>query len=459
MKKPVLSLLSSLKLTIILLIIIALASILGTVIPQQYDGGESLRHLSPWLVKAFRSLQLFDMYRSVWFIVLMGLLSLNLIVCSLNRFPASWRLFRKIPSLDRTTPFENLPPDRVLAPEKERHEVVRVVEKLLLKRYRRVRREATANTTLFYGEKGAYSHLGVYVIHASILIVIGGAIIGSLLGFDAFVNLPEGESTNTVHLGRQKGIKQLDFTVRCDKFSISYYDNGMPKEYRSDLSFLKNDDLIYQGPLLVNHPITVDGIRFFQASYGSIPGGHADITIKKGNEEGTTIKVGEKDSFYLEANDAAVTIERIEENLMPMGLFRGPAVLIAIQSSGANMSFWVFKDIEEIKQGIPDLFKKVPRFNPGLFEPYYFKLNKIENRYYTGLQLSRDPGVSIVAIGSFLIIIGFLITFFSSHKRFWLRVDEHEGKSRISVAASSNRDPVGLKREIDDLVRHLKGTM
>jgi len=382
----------------------------------------------------------------------MGLLSLNLTVCSLNRFPTSWKLFRKIPSLDRSRPFENLSPDRVVATEKERNEVIFGVERLLLKRYKRVRRKDTANTTFFYGEKWAYSHFGVYVIHASILIVIAGAVIGSLLGFEAFVNLPEGESTNTVHLGRQKVIKNLDFTVRCDKFSIVYYDNGMPKEYRSDLSFLKDSNVIYQGPLLVNHPVTVNGIRFYQASYGSIPGDQALITIKKGNEAGTTITARLKHSLHLKEKDATVKILRIEENLMSMG----PAVLISIQSPERNMRFWVFKDIERIKQGIPDLFKKVPRFNPGLFEPYYFKLNEIEKKYYTGLQLSHDPGVSIVASGSFLIIIGFLITFFSSHKRFWVRVDGQEGKSGISVAASSSRDPVGLKRETERLMGHLK---
>jgi len=452
MKKTLLSFLSSLKLTIGLLIIIAVASILGTVIPQQYEGGQSFSHLSPGLVKVFKSLQLFDMYHSVWFIVLMGLLSLNLTVCSLNRLPTSWKLFRKKPSPDRDKPFEDLPPDRILATEKERNEVIRGVEKLLHRRYKRASRKDTANTTFFYGEKGAYSHFGVYIIHASILIVITGAVIGSLLGFDAFVNLPEGESTNTVHLGRQKGIKKLDFTVRCDKFSIAFYDNGMPKEYRSNLSFLKNSDVIHQGPLLVNHPITVNGIRFYQASYGAVPGGQAYITIKKGNEQGTTIKVKLKDSFYLKGNNATATIERIEENLMTMG----PAVLVNIQSPEGNIRLWVFKYIDRIKEGIPGLFKKVPKFDPGLFKPYYFKLKKIESKYYTGLQLSHDPGVSIVAVGSFLIIIGFLITFFSSHKSFWLRVDEQEGKSRISVAASSNRDPVGLKRETDSLVKHLK---
>ena len=450
MKKPFFSFLSSLKLTIILLIIIAVASILGTIIPQQYEGGESFRHLSPGLVKVFNSLQLFDMYHSVWFIILMGLLSLNLIVCSLNRLPASWKLFSNIPSPDRRKPFENLPPESVILIEKDRNEVINSVENLLRRKYKKIRRKDADSTTFFYGEKGAYSNFGVYIIHLSILIFITGAIIGSLLGFEAFVNIPEGESTNTVHLGRQKGVKKLDFTVRCDKFTISFYDNGMPKEYRSNLSFLKDNNVILQGPLLVNHPITFNGIRFYQASYGSTPGGQAHITVNRENKEETTINVKQKDSFYLKEKNAKVNIVRIEKNFMSMG----PAVLIHIQNPEATMRVWVFKGIEKIRDRIPGLFKKVPIFNPGRYKPYYFKLNRIESNYYTGLQLSHDPGVVIVAIGSFFVILGLFITFFSSHKRLWVRVDDQEGKSRISVGATSSKDPVGLKRETEHLLRH-----
>lgn len=452
MKKIFLSFFSSLKLTIILLIIIAVASIVGTIIPQQYGGGESFRHLSPGFVKVFNSLQLFDMYHSVWFIILMGLLSVNLIVCSLDRFPASWKLFSAIPSPDRKKPFENLPPESVILIEKDRNEVIESVKNILTKRYKKIRRKDADSITFFYGEKGAYSNFGVYIIHLSILIVVTGAIIGSLLGFEAFVNIPEGESTNTVHLGRQKGVKKLDFTVRCDKFTISFYDNGMPKEYRSNLSFLKDNNVILQGPLLVNHPITFNGIRFYQASYGSTPGGQAHITVNRENKEETTIKVKQRDSFYLKEKNTKVKILRIEKNLMSMG----PAVLINIQSSEGNMRFWVFKHIDKIRDRIPGLFKKVPKFNPGRFKPYYFGLNRIDSNYYTGLQLSHDPGVVIVAIGSIFIILGLFITFFSSHKRLWVRVDNQEGRSRISVGATSNKDPVGLKRETEHLLSYLK---
>jgi cytochrome c biogenesis protein len=450
MKKPLFSFLSSIKLTIILLIIIAVASIVGTIIPQQYEGGETFRHLSPVLVKVFNSLQLFDMYHSIWFILLMVLLSLNLIVCSLNRLPASWKLVSKVPSPDRKKPFENLQPESFIVIEKDRNEVISGVENFLRRKYKKFRRKDADRITYFYGEKGAYSNFGVYIIHLSILIIITGAIIGSLLGFEAFVNIPEGESSNTVHLARQKGVKKLDFTVRCDTFTIFFYDNGMPKEYRSNLSFLKDNNVILQGPLLVNHPITFNGIRFYQASYGTTPGGRAHISVRRENKQENTITVKQKDSFFLKEKNAKVHIVKIEKNFMSMG----PAVLMHIQNPKGTVRLWVFKRIEQMKDRIPDLIKKVPTFNPGLYKPYYFKLNRIESNYYTGLQLSHDPGVEIVAIGSLFVILGLFVTFFSSHKRLWVRVGEQDGKTKISVGARSNRDPVGLKREVEYLLRH-----
>ncbi len=456
MKKTILPFFSSLKLTISLLIIIAVVSMLGTIIPQQYEGGESLSHLSPGLAKAFESLQLFDMYHSVWFIILMCLLSLNLIACSLNRFPSSWRLFKKIPSLDRSMPFENLSPDRVLTIEGKLNEVMARVENLLRRRYRKVRRKDTSDTTFFYGQKGAYSHFGVYITHSSILIILAGAIIGSLLGFEAFVNLPEGESTNTVHLGKQNRVKELDFTVRCDRFSISYYDNGMPKEYRSNLSFLKNNKAMYQGPLLVNHPITFGGIRFYQSSYGTIPGENVRLKISKNENdpENLVLEVHEGHPVQLPGNEGRFQVVKVTRNFRGM---LGPAAQISIKPhEGEEIRFWVFQNLEILRKRFPEAMFQSPILNPSAFKPYTFFLDKIEDRYYTGLQLSRDPGVSIVAIGSFFIIAGFIITFFSSHKRLWVRIEHQEGRSRISIAATSNRDPVGLKREIEYLIRHLR---
>jgi cytochrome c biogenesis protein len=454
MKQTMLSFLSSLRLTIVILILVALLSILGTVVPQEYAGGEPLSRMNPWLVKAFRSLQLSDLYHSTWFIILMCLLSLNLITCSVRRFPSSWRLFRTTPSLDRSKPFEDIPSDNILTVEGSRHENADRVEGVLRKRYGRFRRKDTEKGATFYAHKGAYAHLGVYVIHASVLTIIGGAIIGSLFGFEAYVNVVEGESTDMVYLARRGGVKKLGFTVRCDTFSIAYYQNGMPKEYRSELSFLEDDTVFFRGPLLVNHPITIKGMKFYQASYGSIPGGVAHLTVAGANGKPTSLTVGLKDSFSLKESGARVKVERIEEDFMSMG----PAVLLSIHASEGKVQFWVFQGIERMKRAIPGLLRKVPKFNPGLFEPYYFKLNDISQTYYTGLQVSRDPGVPTVAVGAVFIVIGFLITFFSSHRRVWIRLEECGGKTEILVNATSNRDPVGLDRERGFLLRRLRET-
>ena len=90
---------SSVKLTIVLLIILAVASIVGTLIPQmpQREIVDFARGLSPGLRKLFFFLDLFDLYHAPWFRMLLGCLTLNLVVCSLDRFPKTWKRFRFIP--------------------------------------------------------------------------------------------------------------------------------------------------------------------------------------------------------------------------------------------------------------------------------------------------------------------------------------------------------------------------
>jgi len=96
--------------------------------------------------------------------------------------------------------------------------------------------------------------------------------VGSFFGFDAYVNILAGEQIDTVMLRKTMRPLKLDFTVRCDKFTVDFYENGAPKEYRSDLSFLVKGKEMAKEKLLVNHPVEFMGITFYQANYGSIPG-------------------------------------------------------------------------------------------------------------------------------------------------------------------------------------------
>ncbi len=445
------SLLSSVKLTIVLLIIISIASILGTIIPQQ-EADIFASRLSPGLVAVFRELQLFNIFHSTWFISLMILLSINLIICSADRLPASWKRFRKTSVSDEIDIFMNLPSDRIFLVEKPLNEEAMRLEGLMKKKYKATYRKDTEESAFITGEKGNLSYFGVYLVHLSVLIILTGMIIGFLSGFDAYVEIAEGNSADKVQLKGEAGSKKLDIVIRCDRFSIDYYEDGTPKVYRSDLTFSRNGSIIQQGPIFVNHPATVEGIRFYQANFGTVPSGDAVIGIRKGGEKARVVRVRAGTEFDLPGNDGKAKIIRMEENFMRIG----PAVKISIQSAKGKFQFWVFQNIEQIIQENPGLIDRVPLFNPGLFAPYVFSLAMIQTKYYTGLQVTRDPGVPVVVAGSFLLVLGFMTVFFYAHRQVWIRVDRQGPNTRISIAAKTNKDPVGLEREVASLIEEIQ---
>jgi cytochrome c biogenesis protein len=446
---------TSVKLTLGLLIVLAVTSIFGTVIPQQEGAMELAEELSPGLVSLLSSLQLFDMYHSLWFRLIIGTLALNLIICSLDRFPSAWKRFQAAPKLDRSKPFEDLPPHRNFSAAGKIDEVLPLTAGILKTHYKRFQQKQTDNEFVLYAEKGRFSHLGVYLVHLSVLIILIGSIVGSLFGFEAYVNIPEGEAVSKVRLRKTQAFKPLTFDVRCDRFSVEFYDNGAPKEYRSDLTFLEDGKAAFQGPLLVNHPVTFRGITFYQASYGSLPGNKARIGVRReGDPANAVLDVEIERPYDLPGRGGQFMVFEARSDFMKMG----PAVQVAVRPpEGEEIRFWVFKNIDLIKDRFPGFFERFPKFNPGAYKPYHFSLQSIEAKYYTGLQVSRDPGVPLVWMGFFLIMIGLFVAFFMSHRSIWIQVARTKRGLNIRVAGRTNKNPVGLERELDQLASKIKG--
>ena len=454
---PIWKFFSSVRLTIILLIILAVTSIFGTVIPQQETAMDFIQRLNPGLVNLLNSLQLFDMYHSVWFRLFTFLLAINLIICSMNRFPATWKLFQYIPRADRSKPFEKLPPNRSFTLHGSLKDAGTQVIKIIKVRYQNIRIKELHGTTFIYGEAGKYSVFGVYLVHLSVLLILTGAIIGSLFGFKAYVNILEGESVDSVVLRKsfRHEHQKLPFRVHCEKFSVDFYDNGTPKEFRSDLSFMINGDHVQKGNLFVNHPVSFKGITFYQASYGVLSGNRAQLRISKNgmDSDNPTMEVEIGKAISLPDGSGQYILSEIRDDFMRLGT----AALITIQPvEGKEMKFWIFKDYERLKKILPDIFEKYPKFNPSSYSPYTFYLTDVESRYYTGLQVNKDPGVSLVYAGFVVIMIGLFITFFMSYRRVWIRVTERDGAVDVSVAGKSNKNPVGMERELDQLLHKLE---
>ena len=456
-KKPnaIWEFLSSVKLTIVLLILLAIVSIAGTVIPQGQGAAEFAKNLSPAMFRFLSTLQLFDMYNAPWFRLLIAFLALNLVVCSIDRFPSTWKRFSSKPAPDRRKPFENNTKEDCLEISVDGNTASKRVEKILKSGYKNVRQKTSGTDHFFYGDKGSLSYFGVYVVHLSVLLILVGGLMGSFFGFEAYVNILEGEKTDRVIIQKTMKPLPLGFEVRCDKFSVEFYKTGAPKEFKSKLTFLVNGKDVRKNDLLVNHPVEFGGVTFYQASYGSVADKEAHLRIdgKSNKPFSSEITVKGNISYPLPGDQGSFKVVDMRNDIMHLG----PAVLISIKpNTGEPVEFWVFKNYDAVQKKLPPPMLASPKFNPEAFSPYRFSLESLQTVYYTGLQANRDPGVPVVWAGCFLMVSGLFVTFFMSHKRMWVRVLDQGKGAKIEVAGTTNKNPVGLQKELMHLMANLE---
>ncbi len=220
----------SLKLAITTLILLAITSIIGTVIEQGMTP-EELAAKSGWsldFLKFLDRINAFDMYHSWWFLSLMGLFAVNLICCSIKRFPFVWKTVREPRLVVDDGFFRSLSNVEEVVVAKGSLEGVRdQVITFLKNRFGAPVVTEQDGKIHLYAEKGAISRFGVYLTHSSILIIFLGAMIGNVWGYKAFVNIVEGGSVDQVWSARRPSSRsRLVFSVRCDDFDVSFYEGS-----------------------------------------------------------------------------------------------------------------------------------------------------------------------------------------------------------------------------------------
>lgn len=436
----------SLKLTLSLLISLALTSIIGTILPQGALPPEYIAQISATKLQIYSKLGFFDMYHSWWFIALLYVFSMNLISCSIKRLPHVFKFISE-PSLVLGEGMRNsaqLKKELSFSGSIEKGKD-RLVEFLGKEFSTPVITEHNGEYHLF-AQKTAWCRLGVYVVHLSILIIFIGAIIGSLFGYKGFVSIVEGSSVNAFerHNGGQM---PLGFEVLCEKFNVDFYANGSPKEFRSVLTVLENGKPVpghSQVKVIVNQPMTYKGITFYQSSYGQASeGGEHYITVTPRNG-GATEKFTVREGFAVTLKDGTTfkLLEATQEVRQFAPGFSGPAARIEVTRKGAALQTFIS-------------FKNFPDVNAQRGDALIFGYEGTNARMYTGLQVAKDPGVWVVWLGCTLMVIGIGVAFFMSHKRIWVVVSK--GHAHIYGNASKNQAGFQIQfEEISEKFQHLK---
>jgi cytochrome c biogenesis protein len=430
----------SVKLAIVTLIVLASTSILGTIVEQNQPPEKYHQIYEDWAFALLDRLNMFDMYHSVWFLLMLVLFTVNLSCCTIDRFPKMLKVVRN----PRTKLDENLEKTLSLVDRWKKKgtlpEWAGKYSEALSASFAKPKVTEADGQVHLYAENGVASRFGVYVTHLSIIIIFIGAIFGNVAGFKGYVNIPEGDAITKVPVRGGTLIQDLGFTVRCNAFSLETYPSGQPKAYKSDLSVIEGGREVARKTIVVNDPLQHKGIWFYQSSYGQAGGVTAQVTVTR--KDGTPVS-----SLALAANEPVpidgygiVRGVNYEQNFQGIG----PALEVVVEKPGQPAaSFWLV-------QGRPDLDRQRA-------DSLIISFRGLSAKMFTGLQVAKDPGVNIVWLGCALMVVGLIMAFFLSHQRVWVRLAQGtDGRVEVVLAGSASRNRLAFEKRFEKLQTGVK---
>jgi len=265
--RHIIELVSSMRFAIALLVILAIASIIGTVLTQEDPYPNYVNQFGPFWADIFRGLSLYSVYSAWWFMLILIFLVISVSLCVIRNGPKmiadmkSWKDRVREGSLRA---FHHKGEFEVAT---SRADTAAALERLAAKLgYKYVTRETDSGATLIAAKRGALTKLGYISAHLAIVVIcLGGLLDSNLpiklqmwlfnktpiatnavindippehrlsssnLTFRGYAWVPEGQHVGTAILNQQDGslIQDLPFSIQLDKFIVDYYSTGMPKQ-------------------------------------------------------------------------------------------------------------------------------------------------------------------------------------------------------------------------------------
>jgi cytochrome c biogenesis protein len=445
---------NSLTLTISLLITLAVVSIIGTVIQQGQSIDTYLAEYGTEWTRIILFLNFNDMYHSTWFTAILVMVAVNIVVCTLERFPAKWRtLLRAKPSFDPGI-IEKLSNRDSFIVQGSTGTVVEGLTRVFKKKgYRVLPLDTEGDPPLFlHAWKGKIGRFGSDLTHLSLLLILLGAIVGSLFGYRDFRAIP---------LGEKAEIPETEYEIRLDNFWIDYYDTGQIKQFNSNLVVVKTGEDVFAKHIWVNEPLHYEGIRYYQSSYGMLWDRIAEAyihAVKKGEKRepvgspvnakwgelkglpGTpySVKVvGYAADFAYDDELGRVVSQSAETN--------NPAVRLEVYEQDKIVSTpWLFFNY-------PGIFPAIPGSDYDLI------LTGFRPIPYSGIAITKDPGTNIVWAGSIIMGFGFIFAFFVNYKRVWVKIKRSPEGCEVTLGGMINKNQLIFEKEFKELAKAARG--
>lgn len=473
----ILDFLSSVRFGVTLLCVLVGLSMVGMLVMQQNVNGFDAYYVSltPAEKLVFGSLGIFNIYESWYFNSLLLVLSLNIVLASIDRFPSAWSYISK-PKLHASKNWlaGRMQNDRIwMNADSEQALAERI--KGVLQANRLKPRFAEHHGILYvFGESGKWNRIGAYIVHVALLTLFLGHFVANQTGFDADVRMVPGETTDQIQLiqfdldKKEKFNVQLPFSMECTDIQQTLIDPNGSIDVTNTLDWrtqMKVSDPEYGetiADISMNKPFSYRGYRFFQAQ--TIPVGNArkislDLTPQAGGE---AVKVdlarntsadlpdGTKVQFEQFLPDFTFNAEGRPDTRS--GDYNNPAAVLSVTPPNGEKTR-VFAFAGKIADNIPVGAPKAG---------YKWRLADYEKSPLAHvLSIKYDPfnGAFIAwYFGGFGLIGALVFVFFISHKRIWAMIEKRgEGEFEVILGGDANRNHLGFEDKFKKIVESLSG--
>lgn len=464
--------LGSLRTGIILLIVVGIASAAGTVILQRpiTDPEQFQEAYSPQTLRVLDAIGLTDLYHSWWYLTLLGLLAVSIILVSVDRWPNAWRFYAR-PYRRTDSSFRAVLPLQRSVPINDAASALDTTERVFRKHGLRPERIVEHDEVSLYAEKSRYAVLAVYVVHASLLLIMAGGIIDGIWGYKGYVNLVAGQPAITQVELRDGSIHKLPFQLRCDEAGQENYTGEykmMPKRWWSKLVLLQNGNEIERKEIAVNDPLVHSGIRFYQSSYGlsgELKSARIAMVVGADTAPKNVIDVQPNGTATFQDGPTVKLVRFLPDAYLMDGgggvyqrskdLGNAAAQLELIDKTGKTQMVWLFRSD---RSGPNDTVLVGPYDENGspVFLPYQL-VARLDLFPFTGLQVSHEPGQWAVWSGCLLMGVGLFLAFWVLHQRFWVvPVTNKEGRLVLWVGAAANKNREGFTVRFQEIAADLE---
>ncbi len=485
----------SMRTALLLLFLLALASIPGSFLPQRGLNPVAVQDYAlahPTLFPVLDRLAMFDVFGSPWFAAIYLLLFVSLIGCLSSRLrlharalrtppPAVPRVLAKLPAHERWASAAT--PD-VLA---------QVRRDLRRSRWRVVQRDLPDGGVALSAEKGYLRETGNLLFHVSLVLLLVGIALGGLFGFKGTVLVKEGDAfSNTVlsyddiKPGRSFDADRLvPFTFALDDFRATYADDGRPVTFDADLRYAEGlEEPTRPYEMQVNHPLAVGAAKIYLLGHGYAP--KVVVKDRAGNVLEQTVACLPQGATFLSTCTIKVP-DAQPEQLAFEGVFtpttvQDPATgrVTSVYPAPENPALTVlgFRGDLGIDSGTPQSVYQLEdrsglrpigdgqtpvKLTPGQTWdlPGGGSLTFVDTAEWATFQVTQDPGKLIALVAGTGMVLGLCLSLFVRRRRIWVRAvpaggDGGDPRTVVEVAGLARTGPDAFEAEFGSLVDRVR---